>query len=260
MNKSLLFTIIALFFMTAAQAQLVIKADGGINRMRYAFSDNFQDGFIQQYGATYEAKRQTGFQAGLGVGYKFGPVVTLFLESQFVRQGSRVTTEETYDVTVTEKNGSTATVLGFPVWTEKYTAIHVPLMLQVKPFSGRFSPILSIGPSFNMNIKGKGEAVLETQTKTYPNGDYDLKFGNGRTDDYRSFNMAINLRPGLAFNVDEDGIIKLTLEANFSLGLMDMMTSDRKDFLEAGGVEMLGTQKQRGTMFNFGVQYCPTCE
>jgi len=260
MKKQFLFITFALLAVMAAHAQIVVKADGGINRMRYAYSDNYQDGFIQQYGATYESKRQSGYQVGLGVGYKFGPVVTLFLEGQLVREGSQVTTEETYNVTITERNGNTATVLGFPVVTEKINSIHVPLMLQIKPLTGRFSPILSIGPSFNMSFKGRGEGVIETQEKIYPNGDYDLKFGSGRTDDYRSFNMAINLRPGLAVNVDEDGVVKLTLEANFSIGLMDMMTSDRKDFLEAGGIEMLGTQKQRGTLFNLGVQYCPSCE
>lgn len=260
MKKQFLFILFAVLTASVSHAQMIFKADGGLNRSRYVYSDNYQDAFIQQYGATYKSMAQAGFQFGLGAGYKFGPVVTLFLEGKFTRQGSKWTTQETYDVTVPDKNGGTTMVLGFPVWSERITAVQVPLMLQVKPFSGRFSPILSVGPSFNMSFKGLGEGIIETQTKTYPNGDYTLAFGPGRTDNYRTFDLAINLRPGFAVNIDEDGIVKLTVEANFGFGLLDMMTPDRKGFLEAGGVEMLGTQKNRSAQFSLGVQYCPSCE
>lgn len=260
MKKILTISLLTLFFASAHAQDIFVRGSIGLDQWRYKFSSNYQDVFIQNTGATYDAQKRSGFQGGLGFGIAFDDHVSVLLEAHYVQKGSKWTTQETYEVTVTDRSGSTSTVLGFPIWNERVNAIHVPLLLRVRPFNGRFSPTIAIGPSFNVAFSGKGGAVIETQDKTYPNGEYTLKFGSGRTDDYKAFDLSIDIRPGLVFNIDEDGIMKLTLDANFSIGLMDMVSEGRKDFLAAGGIDMLGSQKNRGTLFNLGFEFCPACE
>ncbi len=69
--------------------------------------------------------------------------------------------------------------------------------------------------------------------------------------------MSLILAPGFVYKVDDEGRIRVTFETRFDIGLSDMYTQKRKDFLYAGGIEILGTQKQRSTMFTIGVEFWP---
>ena len=261
MKKSIaLLSLFICFGAAVGHTQPFVRAALGLNRFHYKFSSSYQDAFIQATGATYETQPGSGFQAAAGGGLELGPHASIIVEANFVQRKMAWTTQENYDIDITDRNGSTSTVLGFPVWTERVTEIEVPVYFRYTAFEGRFSPTLAVGLSFNMAFKGKGDNVIETQNKTYPNGDYPLKFGSARTDDYKAFDMAINLRPGLLFKIDDDGVMKLTLDANFSTGLTDLVSQARKDFLAADGIDILGTQKNRGALFNLGFEFCFACE
>lgn len=260
MKKSITLSLFICFFAAIGNAQPFIRAALGLNLAHYKFSSSYQDAFIQSTGATYETQSGSGFQGGLGGGIELGPHAAIIIEANFVQRKMAWTTQENYDIDIIDRNGGTSTVLGFPVWTEVVKEIQVPVYFRYTAFEGRFSPTLAVGLSFNIPFKGKGDNVIETQNKTYPNGDYPLKFGSARTDDYKSFDMAVNLRPGLLFKIDDDGIMKLTLDANFSTGLTDLVSQARKDFLAADGIDILGTQKNRGALFNLGFEFCFSCE
>ncbi len=260
MQKSITLSLFICFIATFGSAQPFVRAGLGLNTAHYKFSSSYQDAFIQATGATYETQSGSGFQAGLGGGLELGPHASLIVEANFVQRKMGWTTQENYSVTVTDPSGNTSTVLGFPVWNERVTDIQVPVYFRYTLLEGRFSPTLAVGLSFNASFKGKGDYVIETQNKTYPEGDYALKFGAGRTDDYKSFDVAVNLRPGLLFKIDDDGIMKLTLDANFSTGLTDLVSQSRKDFLAADGIDILGTQKNRSSLFNLGFEFCFSCE
>lgn len=257
--KQVIFTI-ALFTMAclSAEAQygLFIGLEAGYGRHTVKFSESYQDQFVQLTGVSYNTYRRSGIGGGIRLGYNFSPNFGLFIAPAAHQKGTSYETAENGEFEFTDKNGNPFTAVGYVKWKEQYTAVNIPLLLRAGlPLGERFSLVFTSGPSVNVMVKGKGEAVIETQDKTIPVDDYEIRFGKNRTDDYNNLDFSVVFAPGMAFNLDDEGRFRLFAEARFDLGLKDMYTQKRKDFLEAGGIDILGTRKVRSTVFTLGFEY-----
>jgi len=257
----LFFTLLATVTVQAQDSGFLIGIEAGFGSHTVKFSDSYQDYFIQETGVSYVSSHRSGLQGGLRLGWRFSRNFALAAVPSIMQKGTRYETAENGTFDLEDRNGNTFTAVGFVKWSEQYTAVQVPLLLtgRLPLFGERFGLTLSAGPSFNFMLSGKGEATLETQSKTTPLDSYKLKFGSSRTDDYSGFDASVVFAPGLAIDLDDQGAFRLFAEARFDVGLRDMYTQKRKDFLADGGVNILGTRKMRSTCLTFGVTFCPGC-
>ena len=232
----------------------------GINKSRTKINDVYSTYFSRQNEVSLESSGQIGFQGGIRLGYEFGERVMLISDVAFVRKGGVISTVETGNWIITDKTGKEVTVdNGVVKWNERYSSVHVPLLLRVKILGGRLGLTGTIGPSFNFQFRGKGDVSVEDATRTYSVSDQKFKFGKDRFDDYNKIDFSLVLGPGLVFNLDEDGYIQLTLDARFDLGLVDMYSSKRRAYLEGINEDIIGSRKHRSTMLTLGFNYCLTC-
>ncbi len=266
MQKHFSHFLFCIFLLATANAHaqssgFIFGVEAGFGLHTVKFSDSYQDYFIQETGVSYVNSRRSGLQGGLRFGWQFDRNFAVIAAPSIMQKGTRYETAENGTFEFTDRNGVPFTAVGFVKWTEQYTAIQVPLLLTGRlPLLGeRFGLTLAAGPSFNFLLSGKGEATLETQTKTTPLDSYKINFGSSRTDDYSGFDASVVFAPGMAFDLDEQGAFRLFAEARFDIGLRDMYTQERKDFLADGGIDILGTRKMRSTVLTIGVNFCPGC-
>ncbi len=243
---------------THAQGFL-IGIEAGVGSHTVKFSESYQDAFVQETGVSYINSRRSGLQGGIRLGWQFNRNFSLSASPTIMQKGTRYETAENGTFEFKDKAGVPFMAVGFVKWSEQYTAVQVPLLLtgRLPLFGERFGLTLSAGPSFNFMLSGKGEAVLETQQKTTPLNSYKIKFGDSRTDDFSGFDASVVFAPGMAFDLDEDGAFRLFAEARFDVGLRDMYTQPRKDFLADDGIDILGTRKMRSSLLTVGVSFCP---
>ncbi len=257
--KQVIFSLFFSFVFLTADAQEsgpIFGIETQVGRHKLRISDSYQDAFSQVTGVSYNTSKGTGIGGGLRIGYNFGEYFSILLAPSAVQKPIAYETAENGEFEFLDRDGAPFTAVGFVKWKEVYTSVHIPLMLRATiPIGGRFGLTFSGGGGVNVLVKGKGEAVIETQAKTIPVDDYTIKFGKSRTDDYNNINASVVFAPGFVFKLDDEGRFRLFVEARFDVGLKDMYTEKRKDFLEAEGIDILGTRKMSSTFFTLGAEY-----
>lgn len=251
---------ILLFFVSmSASAQsgsYIIGLETGLGLHRLRFSDSYQDGFSQITGVSYNTLRGKGLSGGIRVGYYFSDNFSILLTPYFLQKKTPFETSENGTFEFEDRQGNPFTAVGFVKWEEQYSDLHIPLQLRFEiPVGDRFAFTLGGGPCMNLYFKGKGEAAIVTQEKTIPVDDYTMTFGKARTNDYSNTNFSVVFAPGVMFKFGDQDQFRVTAEVRFDHGLRDMYTENRKNFLEDGGVDILGTRKMSSTVFNLGFEY-----
>ncbi len=257
----LLFGFTFLMAITTQAQGFLLGIEAGFGMHTVKFSDSYQDLFVQETGVSYINSRRSGLQGGIRLGWQFNRNFSISVSPTIMQKGTRYETAENGTFELTDRNGNSYTAVGYIKWSEQYTAVQNPVLLtgRLPLFGERFGMTFSLGPSFNFLLSGKGEAVLETQQKTTPLDSYKIKFGSSRTDDYTGFDVSVVFAPGIAIDLDENGAFRLFTEVRFDVGLRDMTTQARKDFVADDGIDILGTRKMRSTLLTVGVSFCPGC-
>jgi hypothetical protein len=227
------------------------------NWFKTRMSDGFADPLALANNLTYENSRRFGFGAGLVLGYQFSDRFWVGAEPTVLRKGGVYNEVENGTWTFTDRTGKSVTVPNSIMkWDFQAWAVHVPLLGHVKVLGNdRFGLTAVIGPSFNFNFRGSTEQVCIDSEKTYPVADAKHKFGNERFDDYAAFDLSVVLGPGVEVNLDEDGFVKLNVEARWDLGTRTMYTSARRDYLQAQNADIIGTRKHRGFVLGASISY-----
>jgi hypothetical protein len=248
MKNAIPFFIFALFCFQNVRAQgFTVGALGGINGYKSKPSEGLS-GFYETGMAAYP---RFGFQGGLRLGWEIGPRVSLVSDIAYVRKGTIWESDQLGDID--DINGNTIEQAVLRV-DGKYSAIHAPLLARVKVLGDRFGLTAMAGLSFNFHFKGKLNATAVNSNGTYAVGYATVRFGKRALDDFNNFDLSLVLAPGFIYSLDEDDLMRLTLDARFDIGTIGMFTEKQR---RANDVN--GNLFHRGTTLDLGFEYCLTC-
>ncbi len=242
---------------------LILGLQAGINLPKYKFSSNFRDEFrTAGFGSvlSYSSEQKLSFQGGITVGYHNDSESFSFTVSPtFARQGGLYTSD---NVTFNTKNskGNDSTFLGFFRFDETVNTIQVPLLLKWRVIGSEDSRIgmtLGAGVSFNYSFQGNRNTTVESEVSTSPYDSEKLSFGKGRTDKYRALAVGAVIHSGIFIKLNDEGTKRLTFSTDWNIGLSNLQTDSRTQYLKAKGLETLGKKTQNIFIFQVGIQWWP---
>lgn len=238
---------------------MILRLSGGVTLPQYKFSNNFVDEFSAFYDGeiSYTTSQKLGFQVGAGIGFKTSDKFQLLLMPSYSRQGCKYSSNENALLEVTDNKGNPIEVLAFATFDETVDAIKVPIVARWNLGGERFGVTLGAGLSGNYSFKGQRDPIFETESKSYPEKTQVLKFGSARTDNYRSFDVSTLLHSGVYFVLDEQGRKRLTFSMDYEMGMKNLQTDVRTNFLSAQGIETTGSRKNRSLNFSIGIEIWP---
>lgn len=241
-----------------AQSGPMIGLNLNANWFKTRMSPGFSDPIALDNLLSYETSRRFGFGAGLMVGYRFSNRFSVVGQPTILRKGGTHINTENGTWTFSDRTGTPITVPNSLMqWDLQVWAVHVPVIGRVKVLGGdRFGLTVFGGPSFNFSFRGREEQVCIDESRTYPvESNEKVKFGNSRFDQYSGFDVSVLMGTGLEFALDEDGQAKLNIDASWDLGMRNMYTSSRRDYIQSLGSDVIGSRKHRGFLLSAGVSY-----
>jgi Outer membrane protein beta-barrel domain len=228
------------------------------NWFKTRMSPGFADPIALDNQLSYETNRRFGFGAGLKLGYRFSDRFSVGLQPTVLRKGGKITVVENGTWNFVDRAGNLVEVPNSVMsWDLQVWAVHIPLIARVKVLGNeRFGLTTFGGLSFNYAFRGREEQVCIDEVRTYPVASNEkVKFGDSRFDQYASFDISIPLGIGLEFALNEDGNARLNIDAGWELGMRNMYSSARRDYIRSQGSDIVGSRKHRGFLLSAGVSY-----
>lgn len=222
--------------LTAQENSVYIGAVGGVNLSKFKYTQDLKE----LYSTT---NSNFGLNGGVSVGILLGNW-TISSGLQYIQKGGEYSTENFED----------DFGVGFFTAKEKLHYLTVPLLFGYqKELADGISFSIAMGPSFNIGLSGKLDEEIEYFGKEDLDVQhYDIRFGNGVNDDYKSLQMGFQISPGLVFKVNEKS--RLTFNVTWDFGLGDAFSERYKqanDFFDT----YKGKQSNHSTIFTVGYQY-----
>ncbi|MCB0572635.1 MAG: PorT family protein [Phaeodactylibacter sp.] len=228
-----LFSIVAL---QAQQSSFFIGASGGGNLSKFKYSEDL----AELYPSTSSV---FGLNGGAILGFEIQNF-TISSGIQYIQKGGEYRTDNFEDESGT----------GYFTGREKLHYLSIPVLVGYRKYlTDNFALSFTLGPSFNVGLKGK----LDEETQYYGTDEtevqnYTISFGNGLNDDYRATQIGFQVSPGLVFAINNNS--KLTFNVTWDSGTKDAFNpryKDANDFFDT----FKGEQRNKSTIFSVGYEY-----
>ena len=230
------------------QAQFVLRGYLSPNLASFKLSKDYQDDYTSFTSNGYRFRRKFDFGGGVGVGLNLNQVL-LLAEIGFTQK--TISSELIETVTYTTPQGE---VLSGQFNIEQTLQfIPVNIISTIKILGEERAVTLTVGPSFNFGLQGNSAGTFETDTQTIPIASGDITMGNSRFDNYKRLDFGFLLGIGGVIPINSN--FQLFADIRTRIGLSNMYSAERKNYLETNNIIALGNLKTRGTTFNIGINY-----
>ena len=247
--KKLLLTILPLFLISLAFAQVSVTPKVGVSIANYQLPD--------LAGEIYDGTPNVGFLGGVAIDIPVSGGFSIQPEFLFVQKGGNLDNEFTDEGVVGDAfvPSEGAYYLIYDNWDETLNYLELPLLFKYTFIGGTYGFYVLAGPTFSFGVSGEinfkltdsfGDERFGPGDPTYNdiigvNETFDPEFGNSSSDFYKAFDLGAAFGGGLYIEAGPGNII---IDARYGLGLSNIIPDD------AGGDEL--TQKNSSIQLSLG--------
>lgn len=221
----------------AQQSSFYIGTNAGVNMSRFKYTEDL--------GELYTSSNSMfGVNGGLALGFEINNF-TITTGVNYIQKGGEYQTDN-----FENEFGQ----VGFFTAEERLHFISVPILVGYRKYlTDNFALAFAIGPSINFGTGGNIDEKIEYfGSEEVDIEKYDVTFGEGVNEDYKSTQTSFQIAPSLVYKMNDKS--KLTFGVTWDLGISDMFNERYKQANDFFSVNK-GDQLSRSTMFTVGYEY-----